>query len=143
MQARKLGSDDLIPSFSRRLENATEDQFLDFQRQNIEKRNAFIVSSLFHLNKIGNFKLIYIVVQKINLNIAKFIQDISKTDDFQNVLSKEKANLHNKKVVFEIKTDFQSKVINKIESIEPITIENVDQLLVATKRAAFDQVSSF
>lgn len=46
MKKRKLGSEDLISSFIRRIDNATEDQFLDFQRENDEKRKIFIVSFL-------------------------------------------------------------------------------------------------
>ena len=44
LQKRKLGSDDLISSFVRRIENTTEENFLRFQQENDEKRKTFIVS---------------------------------------------------------------------------------------------------
>lgn len=44
MQKRKLGNEELILSFVSRIQNTTDEQFFDFQRENDEKRQIFIVS---------------------------------------------------------------------------------------------------
>ncbi|XP_055310893.1 uncharacterized protein LOC129573813 [Sitodiplosis mosellana] len=90
LRKRKLGSDDLISSFVRRIENTTEERFLDFQLENNEKRKAFI----------------------------------------------DKANLHNGKLVIEIRTDSEKEILNEIERMESISAENLKQLLEKTQENA-------
>ncbi|XP_055310895.1 interaptin-like [Sitodiplosis mosellana] len=93
LQERKLDDDDLTSSLVRRIENTTEERFLDFHRENDDKRKAFI----------------------------------------------DKANLHNEKLVIEIQTDFEKKILKEIERMESISAESLKRLLERAKESALNE----